>query len=245
MMTMRLTDKDRARVLEAVAAGLSTPEIANLIGCSTVTIRTIRRRAGVSAKTGRAEVKPWRTFTCPRCGRIKKTKRDNQIVCGKSCMVLALHEARWKLPSDEHERRALLTRLYWDEGCTSPEIAKRLGMSHKGILDAMRALDIQRRSIGTRPVAHCIDDDCRLPVWRIQHRTNGSWYGRRCRLHWIIYRMKLEQEYNDKHLGKDDEAWLRRMRQLLARVKRLNREVSQSLKLGSAPATTSPAVCRR
>jgi hypothetical protein len=149
-------------------------------------------------------------------------------------------------PSDALARRVRaeeLRRLYLDERQTTIEIGRLYGVAHNTIHGRLRKLGIPTRRVGVSRHVTCCEPDCQLPIHRVLHKTNGSWYGRRCRLHWIIFRMEVVARYNDKHLGKDDEAWLRRMRQLLARVKRLNREVSQSLKPESAPATTSPAAC--
>lgn len=137
-----------------------------------------------------------------------------------------------------------LRQLYIDERLSTIEIAKIVGVAtHKSVLRALHVYGIPVRKLGPRGYLHCMEDGCELPVYRIHHKTNGSWYGRRCKLHWIIFRMEVNQRYNDKHLGKDDEAWLRRLRQLLAQVQRLNREVSQSLRPGSGLATTSPDAC--
>lgn len=228
-------------ILEMVERGMASGEIARAVGCSDATVRNVRSKFGVSARTGSVETKPWRAFDCAWCGKANQTKRDNKIYCGRSCCSKALMRDRWSYPGRPELSKAVLSRMYWDEGMSSPEIAKALGMTHKGVLGAMRRFEVMRRKVGPRTEGHCFVEECRLPVHRILHKTNGSWYGRRCRLHWIIYRMEVNQKYNDKHLGKDDEAWLRRMRQLLARVQRLNREVSRSLKPESQLATTSPA----
>lgn len=138
--------------------------------------------------------------------------------------------------------KARLIQLYVIEQKPTTEMASLLGVAtHKSILRALHHYGIPVRKMGPVTRETCIEDDCQLPVYRIRHTNNGSRYGRQCRLHRMIHRMKLGQDYNDKHLGKDDEAWLRRLRQLLARVKRLNREVSRSLKPESGPATISPA----
>lgn len=150
------------------------------------------------------------------------------------------------LPRDPEKRAAridVLRRLYVDERFTLPEIGRLFGVTHKSVERALRAHGIPRRTPGRVRQAACCERECQLPVYSIRHATNGYLYGKRCRLHWIIFRMEVNQRYNDKHLGKDDEAWLRRSRQLLARVQRLNREVSQSLKRESRPGTTSPAAC--
>lgn len=138
-----------------------------------------------------------------------------------------------------------LRRLYIDERMTTIEIGQMFGVGHRAVVGAMKRLGIPARKVGASRYVTCCEPDCQLPIYRIRHATNGSWYGRRCRLHWIIYRMEVNQRYNDKHLGKDDEAWLRRSRQLLARVRRLNREVSRSLRPESEQETTSPAACPR
>jgi hypothetical protein len=241
---MRLTAEQIAEVVTLAAEGVSTNILASRFGCSDTRIRTIRKDAGVNVPTGRAARLQTRDVVCRICGKEFRTKRESRVVCGKRCAQRAAANGRQKLPARDVVRRELLMRLYWDEGRTSPEIAARLGMSHKSILGAMRLLGIPRRNVGTRRVAHCIESECTLPVYRIKHKTNGCMYGRRCFLHWVIHRMLVNQRYCDKtlKLGKD-EAWLRRMRQLLARVRRLNREVSQSLKPESRPATTSPAAC--
>jgi hypothetical protein len=142
--------------------------------------------------------------------------------------------------------KARLHDLYVVQNLGTVEMAPLLGVAtHKSVLRALHHYGIPVRPVGKSRYKHCMEPDCYLPLHKIRHKTNGAWYGRRCRLHWIIFRMEVNQRYNDKHLGKDDEAWLRRMRQLLARVRRLNREVSQSLKRASAPGTTSPAACPR
>lgn len=231
-------------ILAMVRDGFSTPQIAAGLGVSDVTVNTVRKAHGVSRKVGSIEVKPWREFQCVWCGEPSRTKRDNKIYCGRSCCSKALMHARWSYPGRPELNKAVLQRLYWDEGKTSPEIAVILGMSHKGVLGAMRRWEVMRRKVGPRTEGECFVEDCRLPVHRILHKTNGSWYGRRCRLHWIIFRMEVNQRYSDKKKGRE-ESWLRRLRQLLARVRRMNHEVSQSLKRESPPATTSPGACRR
>lgn len=149
---------------------------------------------------------------------------------------------------DETRRAAMKVRLhelYVVERLSSVQMAPILGVAtHKSILRALKHYGIPRRRMGPRGDLHCIEPGCQLPIFRIRHKTNGSWYGRRCRIHWIIFRIEVNARYNDKHLGKDDEAWLRRLRQILARVQRVSREVSQSLKPESEPATTSPAACQ-
>lgn len=138
-----------------------------------------------------------------------------------------------------------LERLYIEERFTSIELGRLFDVSHKSVLRALDRFGIVRRKVGESRHVTCCEDGCQLPIYKVRHATNGSWYGRRCRLHWIVFRMMVNQRYNDKHLGKDDEAWLRRMRQLLARAQRLNREVLRSLKPVSKPETISPDACLR
>jgi hypothetical protein len=143
-------------------------------------------------------------------------------------------------PSARAERAGELRRLYVDENMTTIEIGQLFNVKHRSVVSALKKFGIPARKVGVSRYETCREPECQLPIYRIRHKGNGSWYGSKCRLHWIIHRMKLSQEYNDKHLGKDDEAWLRRLRQLLARVRRMNHEVSQSLKVASPPETTSP-----
>jgi hypothetical protein len=143
-----------------------------------------------------------------------------------------------------HARIVELTRLYEEEKWPVTKIAAHYDVSHRSVSRTLLKIGVTIRRRGDEWHKHCCEPGCVLPLYRIQHATNGSFYGKRCRLHWIVYRMKVNQEYNDKHLGRD-ESWLRRMRQLLARVQRINREVLRSLKRESPPATTSPDACRR
>lgn len=152
------------------------------------------------------------------------------------------------LPRDPDKRAARvewLRVLYVEQRLTTIEIGRLFGVTHKSVHRALRQHGIATRKAGTSRHYTCMEPGCNLQAHKVKHATNGSMYGRRCKLHWIAFRMEANQRYNDKHLGKDDEAWLRRMRQSLRRVQRVNREVSQSLKAESQQATTSRAACRR
>lgn len=138
-----------------------------------------------------------------------------------------------------------LRHLYEVERLGVVAIGARFGVTFTSVRRALKKAGIPRRRAGMERRATCCEEGCDLPVFSVRHATNGYLYGRRCRLHWIVFRMAVNHRYNDKHLGKDDEAWLRRLRQLLARVQRVNREVSQSLKPESRPAMTSPDACPR
>lgn len=146
-------------------------------------------------------------------------------------------------PEKRAARGEWLRLLYLENRFTAPELGRLFGVNHKSVYGALKRFGIPTRRSGPVEGVECCEAECHLPIYRVRHKTNGSMYGRRCRLHWIIFRMNVNNRYNDKHLGKDDEAWLRRLRQLLAQVQRLNREVSQSLNTASAPATTSLGVC--
>ncbi len=189
---------------------------------------------------GRPETKPWRTFTCRVCGAKRQTKRDRQVVCNQRCMLARLRESRWKLPRHAATRRALLMRLYWKERKTSIEIAKQLDMSHKGVLGAMRMLKITRRGMGPRAEPHCIEKGCNRPIYKILHKANGSWYGRRCYLHWVVYRFSVNQPKEGSYAS-----WQRRNRRLLSRAKKLAHALSSTLSAESKPELTSRTSCRR
>lgn len=148
-------------------------------------------------------------------------------------------------PAARAKRGEELRRMYEAERMTTIEIASAFGVTHKSVIRALKVFGIKRRPVGHSRHVTCCEDDCDLPAHKVKHATNGSRYGKRCRIHWIIFRMEVNQRYNDKHLGKDDEAWLRRLRQLLARVQRVNREVSASLRTASLPETTSQSACPR
>jgi hypothetical protein len=145
-------------------------------------------------------------------------------------------------PVLQRARAEELRRLYEDEGLGVIAIGEIFGVEHRTVAHRLHRIGVKVRRAGMIRRTTCCEPDCHLPVHSVKHKTNGYYYGKRCRLHWIVFRMMVNQRYNDKHLGKDDEAWLRRLRQLLARARRLNREVLRSLKPESTRATNSPAV---
>lgn len=179
---------------------------------------------GLGSKPSAIERSQCRDMGAPRKGEEKLWSRD---------------------PIAQQKRAEELRRLYEVEGLGVIAIGKIFGVAHRSVAKRLHRIGVEVRPAGPRLRTTCCEPDCSLPVHRVKHATNGSWYGKRCRLHWIVFRMLVNQRYNDRHLGKDDEAWLRRLRQLLARVQRINREVSRSLSKESSPATTSPAACRR
>lgn len=88
--------------------------------------------------------------------------------------------------------KKLLTRLYWKEIKSLPEIAVMFGVNHKSILGVFRELDIPRRKVGHSRNSKCVV--CGALVHKIKHSNNGSLYGKRCKKHWNQHRAKLAAE---------------------------------------------------
>src|SRR3990167_9933041 len=85
---------------------------------------------------------------------------------------------------DETQRLAMAARLhklYVVERRTTPEIAVIVGVAtHKSVLRAMNVYGIPRRKVGQSRAVTCIEPGCHLPVYKIRHATNCSWYPPHC-----------------------------------------------------------------
>lgn len=231
-----LTPALERQMIKAVRRGLNSEQVAQQFGCSDTTVRSVRKAHGLSAPTGRQRQAPRREAHCKQCGRRFSfwaiASKPIRVFCGQRCCAAAGRDRHRKLPKDGRTRRALLMRLYWKEKRSTPEIAKLFNMNHKGILGAMRTLQILRRPVGPTRHLHCIEPGCTRPIYRILHKTNGTWYGRRCYLHWVVFRFRANQP-------KGESSWERRNRRLLRRATRIVRAVSSMPNGVSVPAWTS------
>lgn len=228
---------DADLVVSLVKEGLATSEIAGMLGCSDTTIRTIRSDRGCSAPTGSVARLPWLVAKCRQCRRLFDYKEykchGRRMFCGIRCKLAWDRDQRRKLPKDGRTRRALLMRLYWKENRTTTEIAQQFGMAHRSVISAMQKLGIPRRKVGSSRFTVCKEPGCDKPIYKVFNKTNGSWYGRRCYLHWVVYRFNVNQP-------KGEQTWERRSRRLLNRARRLARAVSSTLNAASGPEWTSP-----
>ncbi len=129
---------DRGVVLALHRSGLGTKAIAEQLGCSGATVRGIKREFGCIGKTGRAPWKTPRVFRCEWCHAKNSTTRDDKRFCNRRCCSQWLMHRRWNYDGRPPISAHILRRMYWKEGKSSPEIAKLLKMTHKGVLDAMR-----------------------------------------------------------------------------------------------------------
>lgn len=111
--------------------------------------------------------------------------------CSKRCLVKWLHQHRQKLPD-----AVTLQTLYEEHGLTTPEIAKRYGLLQpRSVGQALEKIGVKRRRSGPRNSGLCIEGGCDQPVYQIQHKGNGSWYGKRCHEHWLKHRAGLNKRY--------------------------------------------------
>lgn len=105
-----------------------------------------------------------------------------------------LHRYRQILPAVE-----TIKRLYWDEGLSLWDIARRFGVTDaKTVRQAMEKGGIRRRPKGNFGKKICIAKDCDEPTFKIPHKGNGSDYGRRCEKHWKEHRKGLQLDYQKR-----------------------------------------------
>lgn len=138
--------------------------------------------------------------------------------------------------------KRLLTRLYWKEQHSLPDIARLYDVNHKSVENVFRELGIPRRKRRTKGQSRfqkCIK--CGAPVYKIKHRGNGSRYGKRClkhkREHYRnlsriytrreeIRLKKLQNNYQSYYRGpkrpKGEKQWLVKSKILLRNAQRLS-----------------------
>lgn len=148
-----------------------------------------------------------RTCQLPSCGkefefRIRpKTDSFRGRYCCQKHAVKHLSIERIKVPADFD----LLHDLYVVKNMTTPEIGKLFGVGHHAVRHRLIDVGIRPRKVGISRYTTCIEDGCNLPVHRIQHKTNGSWYGRRCYEHFKMHRKRVCAEYNKNNRPKINE----------------------------------------
>lgn len=111
--------------------------------------------------------------------------------CSKRCLVRWLHKYRQLLPHADE-----IKRLYWDEGLSLWEIARKFGVTDQSAVKKA----MQKAGLPRRPKKHigktvCVVGGCGKPAHKIQHKGNGAWYGKRCKAHWLEHRASLQKKY--------------------------------------------------
>ena len=114
-----------------------------------------------------------------------------RVCCGPPCARVCGRESRRKVPND----RELLFDMYWNRNMTTPEIAARFATDHSVIKRRMNQLNIPRRKRGVSRHTICIEDNCDRPAFKLLHKKNGSYYGRRCLDHWRKHRIRICTAY--------------------------------------------------
>lgn len=111
--------------------------------------------------------------------------------CGKRCLVKWLHKYRQILPHADEVKR-----LYWEEGMSLWEIARKFGVTDQAtVKKAMAKAGVARRPKKNIGKKVCIVAGCGKSTYKIMHTNNGSPYGRRCLQHWEEHRDQLAKDY--------------------------------------------------
>ncbi|HEX2879873.1 MAG TPA: hypothetical protein VHO25_10115 [Polyangiaceae bacterium] len=140
----------------------------------------------------------------PSCGkefdfRIRpKTEPQRGRYCTQKHAVKHLSIERVKVPADFD----LLHDLYVVKNMTTPEIGELFGVGHQAVRRRLIDVGIRPRKVGISRYTSCTEDACDKPIYRIQHRTNGSWYGKRCYEHWVAYRKRVMSDYAKRNRPK-------------------------------------------
>lgn len=155
----------------------------------------IKRRQAAGLHFGAPIRRVRLTLTCGFCEReFQRRDRDDRPAveyCSTRCHMAAECEKRRKVPED----RDLLAWLYWERNMTTVEIASLFKTNHRTVISAMDRLDVPRRRVGKSRHETCLIEGCNQPVFKIQHKGNGSWYGRRCYPHWREHRTAVAKRY--------------------------------------------------
>jgi hypothetical protein len=140
----------------------------------------------------------------PSCGkefvfRVRpKTEADRGRYCCQRHAIKHVSIQRIQIPADFD----LLYDLYVVKNMTTTEIGKMFSTGHGAVRHRLLDVGIKPRKVGISRYTICVEDGCDKPVYRIQHKTNGSWYGKRCREHWKGHRKKICADYAKRNRPK-------------------------------------------
>lgn len=141
----------------------------------------------------------------PPCGkpfsfRIRpKTDAEKQgRYCKQKCAIKHVSWQRMKVPADFD----LLHDLYVVKNMTTVEIGKMFGAGHHAARHRLLDVGILPRKVGISRYKICAEEGCDKDIYRIQHKTNGSWYGKRCYDHWKMHRKRVSQNYGKNNRPK-------------------------------------------
>lgn len=135
----------------------------------------------------------------PPCGktfRFRIRPKTDPVKRGHYCeQAHAIKHVSWqrrKVPAD-HD---LLYDLYVVKNMTTTEIGKMFDVNHHAVRHRLLDVGLRPRKVGISRYTICIEEGCGKPIHRILHKTNGSWYGRRCFDHWVAHRKKVCLKWN-------------------------------------------------
>jgi hypothetical protein len=130
-----------------------------------------------------------------------KTEASRGRYCWQKHAVKHLSIERIKILADFD----LLHDLYVVKKMTTPEIGRLFGVGHQAVRHRLIDVGIRPRKVGISRYTVCIEVGCHLPVYRVQHKTNGSWYGKRCFEHWRAHRKRVCADYAKNNRPKINE----------------------------------------
>lgn len=118
--------------------------------------------------------------------------------CKQNHAIKHVSWMRRKIPADFD----LLYDLYITENMTTTEIGKLFDVHHGAVRRRLRDVGILPRKVGISRYTICVEKGCDKPIHRIQHKTNGSWYGKRCFEHWKAHRKRVCADYGKNNRPK-------------------------------------------
>lgn len=141
----------------------------------------------------------------PSCGKeftFKITPKTDPIKRGHYCCqkhaIQHVSVQRMQVPADFD----LLYDLYVVKNMTTPEIGTMFGVGHQAVRHRLLDVGIKARKVGISRYTICVETGCDKPIYRIKHKTNGSWYGKRCFEHFTAHRKRVCADYAKRNRPK-------------------------------------------
>lgn len=141
------------------------------------------------------------TSNCEACGAAFDWKRypysPTRRFCRHDCYMGRGKASRPSTGNRPGKPRKLpetveLARLYLEDNLSTPEIARRFGVTdpHTVRTALLRAgVPMRRKTVAL----HCTVDGCSEPIHKIKHAGNGAEYGTLCSWHWQQHRRSLSK----------------------------------------------------
>jgi hypothetical protein len=142
-----------------------------------------------------------RVCQLPTCGKEfqfevrPKTESTRGRYCCQKHAVKHVSILRMKVPADFD----LLYDLYVVKNLTTTEIAAMFDTTHCSVRHRLLDVGILARKVGISRYTICIEEGCDKPIYRILHKTNGSWYGKRCFEHHKQHRHRVSTSWTSRN----------------------------------------------